>query len=171
MNKQEILNKIEPLFFEWNFKEVSLSKVADILWIKKASLYYYFASKNVFFEEVILNSVERYILFLDSISDKSFDEFIISFMEYPNTSKNLISVIDESYCDIPEIRDLISEKKYFLEKYILNILSSKFWMSETRWFLLLSLISSFSKRMCFRNEECIVSKWEILKEINIIFKS
>jgi AcrR family transcriptional regulator len=46
MTKQEILEKIEPLFFQKSFKEISMQEIADTLEMKKASLYYHFPSKE-----------------------------------------------------------------------------------------------------------------------------
>ena len=126
MKKEEILNKIESLFFELNFKEVSMSKIAELLDIKKASLYYYFPSKQELFKDLILkSSLDFNSFFLESLN-QGFENFVISYLEYPLKNKNLFSIIDESYCDDSELKNLISKQKLSFEALFLDNISEKF---------------------------------------------
>lgn len=169
MKKQELLRKVESLFFEMNFKEVSMSKIADLLEIKKASLYYYFPSKTEFFKDLILFSEEEFDLFVDEIFELDFETFIKSYLEFPFKNKNLFSIVDESYCDEVEIKELISERKMIFEKKFLKSLDNKFGICDSKWFLLMNLLSSLSKRNCIKSSDCIVSKDEVLTQISLLF--
>jgi AcrR family transcriptional regulator len=69
MKKEELLGKIEELFYEKTFKEISLDTIAKHLEIKKASLYYYFSSKETLIEALIDFSFENYKNFIKKISE------------------------------------------------------------------------------------------------------
>jgi AcrR family transcriptional regulator len=47
MQKKDILSKIQTLFYNKSFTKVSMNEIAHSLQIQKASLYYYFPSKEV----------------------------------------------------------------------------------------------------------------------------
>jgi AcrR family transcriptional regulator len=98
MNKQEILQKIEPLFYEKSYKEVSLQDIADIFNIKKASLYYYFPSKQDLFISVLEYSFNEYLLFINNLisrwNENNFQELLNEFLNFPENKKNLFSKIN-----------------------------------------------------------------------------
>ena len=65
--KTEILEKIEILFSENAFAEVSMDDVAKKLDMKKASLYYHFSSKEQMFIEVLEYSFGKYQTYLEEL--------------------------------------------------------------------------------------------------------
>ena len=67
--KQELLKKIEELFYFKTFKEVSMQDIANELWMKKASLYYYFPSKEDILKEVIEDSFKDFLDFIQDLID------------------------------------------------------------------------------------------------------
>ena len=60
MTKFEIFRKIEDLFYEKSFSDLSMDEIATALSMKKASLYYHFPSKESMFTEVLEDSFRRY---------------------------------------------------------------------------------------------------------------
>ena len=69
--KTEILEKIETLFWENSFVEVSMDEVAKKLDMKKASIYYHFPSKEKMFLEVMEFSFLKYKAYLEEILNNS----------------------------------------------------------------------------------------------------
>jgi AcrR family transcriptional regulator len=65
--KTPLLEKIETLFWQNSFAEVSMDEVAKRLDMKKASLYYHFASKEVMFIEVLEYSFLKYKTYLEEL--------------------------------------------------------------------------------------------------------
>ena len=168
MKKNEILDKLEPIFLSSSFKETSISKIADELWIKKASLYYYFPSKNDLFIWILERSNDKYMSFLDNMSWKNLDDFISDFVLYPYDTSNLIAIIDESYCDIAEIKQYIESYKEKINVKILSLISENFWFKEEKSFLLLLILENLSRKNCF-SKWCIVEPKKVIEEIKIMF--
>jgi AcrR family transcriptional regulator len=75
---KDIIQKIESLFWENTFSDVSMDEVALKLGMKKASLYYHFTSKEVMFMEVLNYSYEKYKKFIIALFKKDDLESIIS---------------------------------------------------------------------------------------------
>jgi TetR/AcrR family transcriptional repressor of nem operon len=96
MKKNEVLKIIEPIFFDKTFKEVSMQKLADTLKIKKASLYYYFPSKDKLQEELINYSFENYLKFIKNTKTNDLKIFILEFIHFPFKSKNIFSLISQN---------------------------------------------------------------------------
>ena len=65
--KTQILEKIEMLFWENAFAEVSMDDIAKKLEMKKASIYYHFSSKEQMFVEVLEFSFGKYKDFMENI--------------------------------------------------------------------------------------------------------
>lgn len=150
---KDIIQKIESLFWENTFSDVSMDEVALKLGMKKASLYYHFTSKEVMFMEVLNYSYEKYKKYIIALLKKDELEDIISWLiNYSVKEKNLYSIISQKwYCKIDVIKNLIEDKneelwiilkKFFWEKYNLN---------EQRVLLLRSVIDDLSKKNCIFN--------------------
>lgn len=76
--KTPLLDKIEILFFENAFAEVSMDDVAKNLDMKKASLYYHFPSKESMFIDVLDSSFKKYKKYIHEIFDeKNLDTIIM----------------------------------------------------------------------------------------------
>jgi AcrR family transcriptional regulator len=65
----DILSKIEELFFAQAFSDLSMEDIAKGLNMKKASLYYHFASKDEMFARVLEYSFNRYFADIGKILD------------------------------------------------------------------------------------------------------
>lgn len=149
MEKIEILEKLEPLFYEKPFKNVSMQEVADILEIKKASLYYYFPSKNILLEEVINFSFENYLTFIDKILSKDLKKFIDEFIKFPKKSKNVFSIINQNwYCEDITLKDNIQEKQKLVFEKISSHLKKNYSFSKEKTFLFLSMLEDLSRKKC-----------------------
>jgi len=76
--KIEILEKIEDLFFENAFAEVSMDDIAKNLNMKKASLYYHFPSKESMFIDVLEHSFKKYKKYINELFESdNLDDIII----------------------------------------------------------------------------------------------
>jgi AcrR family transcriptional regulator len=92
--KTDILSKIEELFWENAFAELSMDEVGKCLGIKKSSLYYHFPSKDQMFIEALEYSYEKYRKSLEDIFLKEdLKEIIIALINFPLKSKNLFAVV------------------------------------------------------------------------------
>jgi len=96
MEKLELLSIIEPMFYDKTFKEISLDMIAKKLDMKKASLYYYFPSKEILLQELINFSLEIYKNNIIKLTKKSPKDFIKDFIAFPKQNKNLFSIINQS---------------------------------------------------------------------------
>ncbi|MDP2396133.1 MAG: helix-turn-helix domain-containing protein [bacterium] len=75
--KTKLLEKIETLFWENSFADVTMDEIARELGMKKASVYYHFPSKEEMFIEVLEYSFNRYKLFIEAlISGNNLDEIL-----------------------------------------------------------------------------------------------
>jgi TetR/AcrR family transcriptional regulator, transcriptional repressor for nem operon len=100
MSKIEIIKKIEDLFFEKSFKEVSMQDIANDLGMKKASLYYYFPSKDILILEVLESSFNIYLEFINKTieiwTNENFKELLKKFLYFPEKNKNIFSIINQN---------------------------------------------------------------------------
>lgn len=169
MEKIEILEKLEPLFYEKPFKNVSMQEVAKLLDIKKASLYYYFPSKELLLQEVINFSFMNYIKFIEFILSKKLDKFTEEFIKYPKKSKNIFSIINQNwYCENDELKKNIQEKQKIIFEMIKTKLKKNYDFSTEKTFLFLSLLEEVSRKKCiFWN--CPFDLDKLIKEINKTF--
>ena len=171
MTKNEILKKIEPLFYDKTFKEVSMQEIANHLWIKKASLYYYYSSKESLQEDLINYSYENYKKFIFSILNKDLKTFIEKYISYPFKSQNIFSLINQIwYCENEKIKKYISAKQLEIINIIKEDFQQKYWFNEERIFILLSIIENISKKKCIF-WWCPYDLEKIIDEILTIFKS
>lgn len=148
--KSEILDKIETLFFEDAFMDVSMDDVAKKLDMKKASLYYHFASKEQMFIDILNYSFEKYKIYLDKVFIKKDIDLIISWLvSFPIESKNLFAVVSQKwYCKIWLVRDLIVENN----KELLNIFhiffKDKYDFNQEKTIIFYGIINDLSKKYC-----------------------
>ncbi len=169
MEKLDILEKLEPLFYDKPFKNVSLQEIADILEIKKASLYYYFPSKEDLLIDMVNYSFENYLSFIEEILDKKLEKFIEDFIKYPKKSNNIFSIINQNwYCENDLLRKNIQEKQKIIFEIIKVKLKEKYEFKEEKTFLLLSLLEDLSRKKCiFWN--CPFDLDKLIKEITKLF--
>lgn len=169
MKKIELLEKIEPLFFDKTYKEVSLQEIADLFEIKKSSLYYYFKSKDDLFLNLIDYSFDNYINFLKDIVDKDTEIFIESYIFYPNDSKNFFSVINQNgYCNNDALKWYISKKQKEIFDFLFNSFSKKHWFKEEKVFLFISLLEDIWRKKCIF-WECPIDIKKVITQINLLF--
>ena len=170
MKKQDLLKRIEPLFFDKTYKEVSLQNIADIFQIKKSSLYYYFESKDDLYIQLLNYSFENYKLFLNSIFDMEMKIFIKEFLYFPQKSKNFFSIINQNgYCNNPTLKKEIMEKQYEMLDFINIKLSEKYWFSKAKSFVFISLLEDIWRKKCLF-WECPLDIDNVILEINTLFK-
>ncbi len=167
--KEALLEKIENLFYNKTFTNVSMQDIAQELDIKKASLYYHFPSKDELINQTVEYSFSKYKSFIEKISEEILEKFIEKFLYFPKKSKNLFSIINQNwYCDNKETKTDIRQK----QEIIFNILDKKLKenhkFSTEKTFLLISLLDDLWKKRClFWN--CPISIEKLIEEIYKIF--
>jgi AcrR family transcriptional regulator len=86
MTKKDILKRIEELFYEKSFKEVSMQNIANEIGMKKASLYHHFSSKDILIKDVLDESFLCYLNFIKDIitqwKDDNFQDLLQSFLDF-----------------------------------------------------------------------------------------
>ncbi len=168
MLKKDILTNIETLFYNKSFSNVSMSEIATSLDIKKASLYYYFPSKEVLVSELLEFSFQEYKFFLLDILEKSLEVFIQDFIQYPKKSKNVFSVIAQNgYSEYKDTIEIIQQKQREIFDIICDSLQKKYAMSKERSFVLLCLLEEIGRKKCL-NGECPIDMETLIKEIQTI---
>ena len=84
INKELILETAFGLFYEYGYKEMSITVLQEKLNIGRATLYYYFKGK----EELLLNAIEVYYIeefnsFYNSLNENlTIEEFIHKYVDY-----------------------------------------------------------------------------------------
>lgn len=170
MNKLELLEKIEPIFFDKTFKDVSLQDIADVFGIKKASLYYYFESKEDLFINLLDYSFNRYLNFLNEIFDLKLKDFIKEFIFYPSVSKNFFSVIiQNNYCYNIELRKIIQNNQQIILDLFSVKMSQKYDFSKEKSFILISLLEDIGRKKCLF-WKCPIDIESIIENIEKLFK-
>lgn len=149
MNVQ-ILDKIEPLFWEKSFSEVSMDDAAKALWIKKASLYYHFESKEKMFLDVIRHSFDKRIFDLnEAFLEKDLKKKLSRIIESPYMTRNLFSIVSQKwYCRIDSVRDEIQDRNREVFEIFHEHFSKNHSFSRERSALLDGLLNDLSKRYC-----------------------
>ncbi|HRI36469.1 MAG TPA: TetR/AcrR family transcriptional regulator [bacterium] len=156
MNKIEILDRIEPLFFERAFAEVSMDDIASMLEIKKASVYYHFDSKESLFSSLLERSFERYIESLDSAlaaSGSHPPKLLERLVNLPSESRNLFAVVSQrGYCRVPAMRSRIRLLENTVMERFHTFLAHRYGFEQTRSAALYLLVDAIAKRICLH--EC-----------------
>ncbi|MDP2090639.1 MAG: TetR/AcrR family transcriptional regulator [Candidatus Gracilibacteria bacterium] len=169
--KTKLLEKIETLFWENSFADVTMDEIARELGMKKASVYYHFPSKEEMFIEVLEYSFNRYKLFIEAlISGNNLDEILRGIIKYPLESKNLFAVVSQKgYCKIGIIRDLISIKNRELFNLFFDYLAGKYSFNQEKTILLQSILSDLSKKYCIFDCSENLDIEKLINEIKKIF--
>ncbi len=173
MKKTEILHKIEPLFFEKNYQNVSLKEVADIFEIKKSSLYYYFDSKENMFLDLLDYSFNKYFDFINDLivrwNKNNFQELLLEFINFWENYKNIFFKINNStWFDDSKIMDFIQEKhKIIFETIHLAFAEKANFSKEKTYIFLVSVNQSFRENWVYW--KCGLDKSKIPQEIEKIF--
>lgn len=173
MQKKELLAKIEPLFYGKTFKEVSLQDVATLLDIKKASLYYYFSSKEDMFLALIEHSFQKYLDFLEKLEKRwekeDFQKLFLEFLYFWEKNKNIFSAINSRwYCEKLSILQFIQEKQKIIFETIYKAFSKKNNISREKTYLFLVIVNSYFKKD-WVYWKCIIDDKKIPKEIENLF--
>ena len=169
--KTKLLEKIETLFWENSFAEVTMDEIARELGMKKASLYYHFPSKEEMFIDVLEYSYNRYKLYIEwLISNNDLNELLEWSIKYPLESKNLFSIVSQKwYCKIWIIRDLISIKNRELFNIYFDFFAWKYWFNSEKTILLQSILNDLSKKYCIFECSESLDADKLIKEIKKIF--
>lgn len=148
-SKTEILRKIEDLFYEKSFSDLSMDEIAAALEMKKASLYYHFPSKEAMFVEILSASFGRY---REGVLERFSEEpaaLVRGVVEFSSENRNLFSVASQKgYCRIDSVRAEIARLKASLSEECGNILSERFGWSRTKGELFLTLTDALSQKRC-----------------------
>lgn len=172
MTKQEIIKKIEELFYAKSFKEVSMQDIASEIGMKKASLYYHFPSKEELIAQVLEYSFEIYLGFIQDIISKwnkeNFKELLQDFLDFAEKNKNIFSIINQNgYEENDMISGNIQNKQKIIFDTIQNAMQEKANFSKEKTFLFLTLINQIGKKksaygLCDFDKKIILSQIETL---------
>lgn len=173
MTRQEIIKKIEELFYAKSFKEVSMQDIASEIGMKKASLYYHFPSKDELIHDVLEYSFSIYIDFIHEIihtwNKDNFQELLEIFLNFWETNKNIFSIINQNgYEENDEISNTIKQKQKIIFETIHWAMSQKANFSKEKTFLFLTLINQVGKKKSTYSL-CDIDKKLILSQIEILF--
>lgn len=173
MTRPEIIKKIEELFFAKSFKEVSMQDIANEIWMKKASLYYHFPSKEVLIREVLEASFENYLTFIKKIIEKwnqdNFQELLKNFLHFPEKNKNIFSIINQNgYEENDEISEIVNQKQKIIFETIFIAMNSKAWLSREKVFLFFALIQQMGKKKSSYSR-CEIDEKKLLSELETLF--
>jgi len=169
MKKNDMFKKIEKLYFNKSYNEVTTQEIWDLFWINKASLYHYFSSKEILFQELLNYSFENFMKNLEEILDKDLDFFIKKFLNYPFESKSLFATIKQNnYCEKNKfIIDIKNKQKETFDLLYLKF-KKKYWFNKEKTFILFSLLDSLSRKKCI-NWGCYIEIDSLLWEIKTLF--
>lgn len=170
MEKHDILWNIEALAVWSTFSDVSMSQIAERLWIKKASIYYYFPSKNDLQKEVIDYSFQKYKYFIEELFEhKSKKKIIEWFLDFAKKEKNLFIQINQNwYCSNEEIINDIAEKNKQIFKIVRKLLEKNFNFSKEKSFLFFSILQDICIKKCIF-WECEIKQSNLIDEMTSIF--
>lgn len=173
MTRDEIIKKIEELFFAKSFKEVSMQDIANEIGMKKASLYYHFPSKEVLITEVLEVSFNNYLLFVQKTIKKwnknNFQELLKNFLYFPEKNKNIFSIINQNgYEENDDISWIIQEKQKIIFETIFDAMNVKANFSREKTFLFFALIQQIGKKKS-SYIRCDINETQILQEFENIF--
>ncbi|MDP5039049.1 MAG: TetR/AcrR family transcriptional regulator [Candidatus Gracilibacteria bacterium] len=178
MKKQELLQKIELLFYSKTFKEVSMQDIANELGMKKASVYYHFPSKEQMVLEVLDYSFNNYLTFINILINKGEEninnkqnlvKLISDFISYPETSKNLFSIINQNgYCENEEILKIIEAKQKIIFENISKKFTELLGFSNEKTFLFMSLMHDIWRKKCIYGN-CEIKVEKLISEIYDLF--
>lgn len=173
MMRNEIIKKIEELFYAKSFKEVSMQDIANELWMKKPSLYYHFPSKEKLIEEILEYSFKIYFVFIQKIIKKwnsnNFQELLDAFLHFPETQRNIFSIINQNgYEENDTISEIIQEKQKIIFEIIFEAMSLKAWFTREKTFLFLTLIHQIGKKKSSYSR-CNIDEKKLWTEIETLF--
>ncbi|MDD5769721.1 MAG: TetR/AcrR family transcriptional regulator [Candidatus Gracilibacteria bacterium] len=173
MTKQEIIERIEELFYEKSFAEVSMQDIATKIGMKKASLYYHFPSKEQLIGEVLDYSFGVYLIFINEIiknwNENNFLELLQEFLDFGDKNKNIFSIINQNgYEENDDITNHNKEKQKIIFDTIHKAMETKNGFSKEKTFLFLTIINQIGRKKSIYNL-CEIDKNKILGEIEKLF--
>ena len=116
MDLAVIYRVAEKHFFAKQYSDVKLDNIANELWIKKPSLYYYFENKRDFFMKTLKYSMKKYIVKLrEVVEEKNLDAFISWYLDYPSKEQNLFAIASQQgYGEDREINSIIDKWRHVI---------------------------------------------------------
>ncbi len=147
--KSEILRKIEDLFYQKSFSDLSMDEIAGALGMKKASLYYHFPSKERMFVEILRDSFARHRSAILHSFPTEGQAIVRRFVETASEDRNLFSVASQKgYCKIGSVRDEIASLKNSLAEECARELGRRFGWSPEKSEIFLSLCDALAQKRC-----------------------
>lgn len=127
-----------------------MQDIAQVIGIKKASLYYHFPSKEALILEVLEYSFKKYLSFIEHVTSKwnleNFVELLGKFLKFPKEQKNLFSIINQNgYCDSEAIQSFVEQKQRIIFDIIHATLHQKANFTKEKTFLCLTLLNQIGK--------------------------
>lgn len=149
MNKERIFEVAEEHFFAKRYTDVKLDNIAQSLWIRKPSLYYYFFDKKDLFIQTLRYSMNKYLDELKKVSKKDdLYEFIKWYLVYPSENKNLFAVAFQKwYCIDEDVNSTIFSWKMIVEKTINQFLSDFGW-APVKKYLIINMLEKLAQDNC-----------------------
>ncbi len=124
MDLDTILEAGEKHFFAKQYSDVKLDNIANELWIKKPSLYYYFTNKREFYIKTLKFSMKKYASWLrENVESGNLGAFLARYLEYPSKNHNLYAIAAQKwYGDDREINSIIEMWKRVINRDIWDFL-------------------------------------------------
>ncbi len=170
MEKEIILKVSEKLFYANKYTDIKLDNIANDLWIKKPSLYYYFKNKKDLFIQTLRYSADKYLQTLkNSIKIYDIDDFIEWYLTYPSKEKNLFAISFQKWiCSDKFIRGIVFHQKMNVYN-LLNEYFREWGLDEVKIYLITNLLEKLSNDNCI-TWYCLSYDIDVLKkEIKKIF--
>lgn len=169
--KIDILEKVESLFWENSFAEVSMDEVGKKLEMKKSSIYYHFSSKEQMFLEVLEYSFWKYKKYIEELLNNSkIDEIILWLISFPIENKNLFAIVSQKwYCKIWLIINLIIQKNIELSNIFHKYFETKYSFNKEKTILLQSILNDLSKKYCIFDCKETLDSSKLIPEIIKLF--
>jgi len=149
MELEQILIAGEKHFFAKQYNDVKLDNIANELWIKKPSLYYYFTNKREYYMKTLKYSMKKYVQALREITGKNhLEEFLSWYLDFPSQQHNLFAIAAQKwYGDDKEINALIEKWKQVISSDI-NEFLSQYNMKPVRMFVVRQLLDKLALENC-----------------------
>jgi len=171
MDLQHIYEVAESHFFAKQYNDVKLDNIANELWIKKPSLYYYFENKRDFFIKTLKFSMKKYIVALrEAIKQWELLTFMQWYLDYPSKKKNLYAIAYQKwYGDDKEINHIIMTGKQVINTEISTFLKD-FGMSNIRIYILCQLLDKLAMDNCVEGYCLDYTIEDLTTEIELLTK-
>lgn len=169
MELEHMFQVAEKHFFAKQYNDVKLDNIANELWIKKPSLYYYFENKRDFFTKTLKHSMKTYIDALRwTTKQEDLQWFIHRYLDYPSKNNNLFAIASQKgYGDDKEINQIIYSWKQVINREIYDFLR---WFNLTpiRVYIVCNLMDKLAMENCIDAYCLDYSITDLTKEIETL---